>query len=164
MILLLLACQTPVWTETAAMAGHRARLDQDQDGRVEAAEYDKTVWNGPPFASADRDLDGDLSPAELATLVQSQSPSSFDGPHLENPVKAEEGGMTAPPRAQQDVAEVLAWMCGALDSVGVATPAAAALDLAIQSARLDSVETQAILEEIRPRWLAQGWSWPQGLP
>lgn len=164
MILLLWACHTPVWTETAAMAGHRARLDQDQDGRVEVAEYDKTLWNGPPFASADRDLDGDLSPAELAILVQSQSPNSFDGPHLENPVKAEEGGITVPPRSQQDVAEVLAWMGEALASVGQPVPSPESVQAAVQSAAFDSPATISVLAEIHPRWLAQGWSWPQGLP
>lgn len=164
MILLWLACQTPVWTEAAALAPHRARLDQDQDGKVSAAEYEKTLWNGPPFGSADRDGDGDLSVAEVVLLVKGQSPSSFDGPGGGESVKKGGAGVEIPPDSERDLIELFAWMEGALQAAGQPALDPAQVQAAVHSGRVDSPESLRVWAMVKPRWEAQGWTWPAGLP
>ena len=158
-MIFLLACHAG-WTDAAALAAHRARLDQNQDGRITEEEYKKTLWNGPPFASADGDGDGDLSVAEWLNLVRFQSAASFDGPSNSDTVKQSGGGVVLPPVEQRDLAELLGWMGDALQSVGQPGPDPVALRQAVQSGRLDSAETQAVLESLRAPWQAQGWIWP----
>ena len=109
LLIVLLACSTPRWTEEGALAPHRAAIDTNGDGRVTADEYDRVRWQGPPFSSADGDGDGDLSAAELLTLFRAQSATRFDGappeedarpgttagelpPALQDAREAEEGG------------------------------------------------------------------------
>ena len=101
MILLLLACHTPTWTDEGALAPHRARLDRDHDGRVTQGEYDRAAWNGPPFASADADADSDLSSAELLRLVRAQSATAFDQPGADPPLQRATAAFTPAPVAMK---------------------------------------------------------------
>lgn len=162
--MLFFACATNPWTDEAALAPHRARLDADHDGRVTAAEYEKTLWNGPPFGTADADGDGDLSVAELEVLVRQQSAVHFDGPQGENSVKKGGEGVTLPPPEALQVQEFLVWMIDALAAKGQTTPDPALVQAAIHSQRLDSAESKVVLDQLRPLWLAQGWVWPAGVP
>lgn len=165
MLVWLLACgggggaEAP-WTPESALAPHLARLDTDADGRVTDTEYTRTRRDGPPFATADQDGDGALGAGELVWLVRAQSPTTFDGDAL--PVRAK---IEAPqPRAltggARDVAEVLVWMGDALRAAGDPGPDPAAVAAAVETGRLDSVETQAVLDAMRPAWTARGWGWP----
>ena len=162
MIFLMMACQSPVWS--GVLVEHRARLDLDHDGKVRAAEYEKTLWNGPPFGSADRDKDGDLSASELKILVEAQSPVHFDGPGGGESVKKGGAGVEIPPDSERDLIEFFAWMDGALQSQGQPGLDPAGVQAAIHSGRLDTPESRALLEAAKPRWLAQGWTWPAGVP
>lgn len=164
MILLLLACNSAGWTEDTVMTPHRARFDDDGDGRVTAPEYEARRWNGPPFATADRDGDGDLSPAELAWLVRAQSPTSFDAPQAQPPLALGDVAPNRPTAAQLDVTELLVWMSDSLAAAGSPPLPAPLLDAAVASGRLDSDATRLALGTIGPEWLARGWAWPQGLP
>ncbi len=164
MILLLLACHTPTWTDEGALQPHRARLDRDHDGRVTQAEYDRAAWNGPPFASADADADGDLSSAELLRLVRAQSATAFDQPGADPPLQRATAAFTPAPVAERDVEEVLVAMVDAVRSVGGPAPDAASLAAAVHSGSLSSLESRAVLEVLRPTWTTQGWAWPEGVP
>lgn len=159
MFWMVLACSHPEWNEV--LKEHRARLDIDHDGRVSAAEYEKTLWNGPPFGSADRDGDGDLSASELEWLIRGQSATAFDGPAGLDPVKQGGAGVEIPPEGVQNMQELLGWMQETLQQAGQTVPDPTA---AMQSGRLDSPETGAWLQQIRGPWMAQGWSWPAGVP
>jgi len=86
------ACSTDApsndWTRTAALAGVRAQLDRDEDGRVDVHEYSRTVYAAPPFSEIDKNGNGDLDPDELDQLLADQDPSVFDRrpePHGVNP-------------------------------------------------------------------------------
>jgi hypothetical protein len=164
MIALLLACATGPWTEEAALAPHRDRLDADHDGRVSAAEYDRHRWNGPPFATADTDADGDLSAAELTTLVRAQSPTTFDAPLPQPAVAQGQVASSLPSAAEQDLWELFVWMADSLRAAGDPAPDPEAVRLAVRSRRVDSAESRALLDTMRPAWLAHGWAWPAGLP
>ena len=146
------------------MSGHLPRFDLDKDGRFGAEEYDQVRWNGPPFPSADTDGDGDLSATELATLVRAQSPMSFDGVAFPEALKRAGANLRLPSAEQRDVWELLVWMGDALRSRGRPGPDPDAVALAVRSGDAQSAETRRVLEAIRPEWIAQGWTWPQGLP
>jgi hypothetical protein len=163
LVLWITGCEQPQWTAEGALAVHRAALDTDRDGRVSAAEYDRTRWQGPPFASADADNDGDLSASELLVLFQSQSPTSFDGATA--PESARLGGQSwsLAPR-QQCVWEVLVWMSDALGHAGQAVPDPVLIDTAVLSGDIESPASRRVLAQLQPAWVAQGWAWPEGLP
>lgn len=152
------------WTEASALAGHHTRFDLDRDGRFAAAEYDRTLWNGPPFPSADTNGDGDLSAAELATLVRAQSPTSFDGRAAPEGLKRAGANIRLPSAEERDVWELLVWMGDALRSRGRPGPDPDAVALAVRSGNVQSADARVVLDTIRPEWTAQGWAWPRGLP
>lgn len=87
MILFFLACATTNdgWTEEAAYATVRARLDQDEDGHVDLQEWVRVAWAAPVYHQVDTNADGDLDNAELGTLILTEDPASFfepaDRPH-----------------------------------------------------------------------------------
>ena len=162
--LLFLACQPPSWTADSAVAPHRARLDDDADGRVNAAEYERRLWNGPPFATADQNGDGDLSSDDLAFLIRVQSPTTFDASAATAPIRRAGAGVTLPPAAQRDVWELLVWMADALRKEGKAGPEPAAVAAAVHSGSVQSPESRGVLDTMRPGWLALGWAWPEGVP
>ena len=65
-LLVVFACGPEgVWTWERALAPTLARLDRDGDGSVGLEEYQAVLWEGPPFAVVDQDMDGALSAAEL---------------------------------------------------------------------------------------------------
>lgn len=66
------------WTQAAAHAGIHQRLDTDLDGRVDGAEYNRTVYAGPPFAQVDINADGGLDLVELQAMLAQQDPLRFD--------------------------------------------------------------------------------------
>lgn len=119
-LLLLLACATPRWTEEGALAPHRATLDRDGDGRVTADEYDRVRWQGPPFSSADADGDGDLSTAELLTLFRAQSATRFDGAPPEEDARPGTTAGELPP-AMQHQREVEEWGAASAPTDGAVT-------------------------------------------
>lgn len=86
------------WTEASALEGHRRALDANGDGVLDRNEYESTRWNGPPFATADRDGDGQISAVELAWLVRRQSARHFDGV-VQGSVLPEVDRSTAEPRS-----------------------------------------------------------------
>ncbi len=162
MIPLLVACSSPMWTPDGALAPHRARLDTNTDSRVSAAEYDAHRWNGPPFATADQNGDGDLSASELVWLVRTQSPTSFDAPIPQPPLALGQTTSTRPTAAQRELHEVFVWMDDSLRAAGDAPLDAAVLSAAADSGRVDSPEAVAAFAQLRPRWEARGWGWPEG--
>jgi len=164
MILLLVACTPPTWTDTSALAAHRSRLDANADGRVVAAEYDAHRWNGPPFATADRDADGDLSAAELAWLVRAQSPTTFDAPLPQAPLALGDVASGRPSAAQLDLNELLVWMNDSVRAAGGTPLAPEAIAAAVATGRVDSEAARAAFHQLGPAWIAQGWAWPVGLP
>ena len=85
----------PTWTDATALEGHRQALDANGDGRFSRPEYEAVRWNGPPFATADVDGDGELSAVELARLVRGQSARHFDGtdPPSVKPAQGEAGAL-----------------------------------------------------------------------
>ncbi len=151
------------WTEADALAPHRLRLDLNHDGRVTKDEYERTLWRGPDFASADLDGDGDLSAPELVHLVQVQSSTAFDGPPAAEPAPSG-GPHSAPDADQEHVLEVLVLLGDALRSHGLPGPNPDAVAAAVTTGDLNSPETLAVLDTLRPAWLGQGWAWPAGLP
>lgn len=168
-LLLVLGCacawpdSSPEWTPVASVAPFRIFLDLDADGLVDADEYERTRWKGPPYATVDADHDGDASASEILTLFQAQSPTSFDG--VTDPDGA--APLRPPwsiPVEQRDVWQVLVWMGDALRSRGQPGPDPQAVDAAVLTGRIDSPQTMAVLDFIRPQWLANGWSWPSDLP
>ena len=60
-------------THPEAFAGVLKRLDRNGDGRVTEAEY--IAPKGPPFATADQDGDGNLSAAEVETMMIRTDPA-----------------------------------------------------------------------------------------
>lgn len=163
MILALLAC-APTWTEAGALASHRARLDADGNGRVEAAEYDAHVWNGPLFGTVDRDADGDLSAAELERLIAAQQPTTFDGFSEAEVIHRGGAGIAAPTGTARDTWEVIVWMNDALRAAGEPGLKPEDVAAAVASGTLESPESAAALATLRPQWEAHGWAWPAGLP
>lgn len=162
-LFLLLGCAPPRWTPESALAPHRAALDADRNGVVDAAEFERPRWEGPPFASADADGDGDLSTAELLALFRAQSPTGFDGGTP--PEDARPGGQPwQVPTREQDVWEVLVWMGDALRSDGDAGADPALVDAAVQSGSLESPESRVALASMQSAWETNGWPWPEGLP
>lgn len=162
--LLLLACQSPSWTAESALAPHRTRMDDNADGRVDAGEYDRRLWNGPPFATADRNGDANVSNEELEFLIRGQSPNAFDASPVGGPIRRAGAGVTLPPAAQRDVWELLVWMGDALRKAGKSGPDPHAVAAAVHSGSVQSAESRTVLDTMRPAWLALGWAWPEGVP
>ena len=69
--------KTGQWSIAGALEPIRAQLDQNSDGKVDQAEYDRVAFTAPPFAVADADADADLSLDELRVLVRDADPVSF---------------------------------------------------------------------------------------
>jgi len=117
LVVWLVGCGGPEWSDDRVMAPHLEALDPNGDGRVDAEEYARTRWNGPPFATADIDGDGTLGATELARLVRVQSAGHFDGGgHA--PVKLAEGMGSKRPTAVQHRVEAVAWKHTALQAAG----------------------------------------------
>ena len=164
MIALLLACAAPTWTPEGALAPHLARLDRDHDGHVTAAEYEAAAWNGPPFPSADADHDGELSAPELVRLHRTASATAFDHPGAGAPLQHATEDFTPTPAAERAVEEVLVALTDALRAAGDPSVEGLSLHDAVRSASLESPASKAVLDRIRPAWLARGWTWPVGVP
>lgn len=79
-LLWFLACGGPRFTEVAAIAPTLARLDTDKNGTVTEAEYVAVSFKGFSFAAVDTDSSGDLSAAELLTLVDRSNPADLTYP------------------------------------------------------------------------------------
>lgn len=166
MIFFVWSCVTTTpseWSSTRVLEAHRARLDQDGDGRISETEYERTLWNGPPFGSADEDRDGDLSVVELEDLTRHQSPSRFDGPFSGASVREAEAGVVMPTDGQRDLSEVLNWMVETLVAAGEPVPAEAEVQAAIQSGDWKDAHTTEVLKNIKTSWEKAGLKWPEGL-
>ena len=165
MLVWMFACAPPPsWTEAGALAGHRAWLDTNHDGRVDAGEYEGHLWNGPPMGSADLDGDGDLSAAELSALVVAQSPTHFDGAVESGPVARAGAGVRTPEGEAKQLWEVLVWMDDAERSVGEPGLDPAQVAAAVESGSFTSAPSRAAFAALRPAWSAHGWTWPEGIP
>lgn len=166
MILLALACRVPpTWTDDNALASHRARMDRDHDGRVDAAEYSAVTWSGPPFASVDANRNGDLETRELVTLFLTQSPTRFDdaggaASALSGGDAASRGAhvpaFTAEKRATW---ETLYWVRDSLPN-GSAIATDDVIDAAVASGSLTSEASLLALGPMQAAWEAAGWVWP----
>lgn len=163
MILTLFACAS-TWSATDPLREHRSRLDADHDERVTAAEYEAHLWNGPPFGTADVDGDGDLSSAELATLIAAQQPTVFDGFGKLEVIRRGGAGVASPRGQARDTWEVLVWMNDALRAAGEPGLAPDDVAAAVATGHLGSPESASLLAALKPAWEAHGWAWPAGLP
>jgi hypothetical protein len=144
-ILTTTACGGPEWSDERVFAPHVAVLDSNGDGRVTASEYDRTLWNGPPFATADQDHDGQLSPTELAWLTRHQSPTHFDGGG-HGAVKSSEGPGRTRSTATQHRIETLVWLHTAANHAGRPALDPALLE-AVQAATEPDAPALAAAEE-----------------
>lgn len=78
---LLIGCnRSPQWTDEGALAPVLVAMDSRGDGRVDAADWEATRWEGPAFTEVDTDGDGALSTGELSRAIWSQDPLRFDDP------------------------------------------------------------------------------------
>lgn len=165
MMWLLFACFTQsAWTEDRALAPHLMRMDRDANGVVGEAEYAGVLWNGPSFRVADVDGNGELSTRELAILLDSQSPTTFDGTVVE-PVKASSGQPPLLSREQREVWEILVALSDEHRRVGGEPIPADVFSAAVRSGSLSSPESALVLGPVRETFKQQGWDWPNlGLP
>jgi len=75
------------------------------------------------------------------------------------------GSAAQPPVGEaRHVQELLLWVGDALRAAGRPAPGTGAIEAAIQSGRLDSAETTAVLAAMRPEWEGLGWTWPEEGP
>lgn len=159
--LLFLACGTAdQWTETAVWAPHLARPDQNHDGGLSPDEFARVASAGTTFELADLDHDGVIQPHELRQLVESQSPTSFDGTGVKAPAPPGVPVDSSMNVQQRHVWEVLTALAD--ESRRVNGPAISPADFkaAVASGALESPESRVVLEPIRASFDAQGWSWP----
>ena len=70
--------QKLTWSDDRAIAGIFAHLDQDDDGIIQPAEYERTAYSAPDFHSLDLDKSGGLSPMEVLESLKAQDPAYFD--------------------------------------------------------------------------------------
>ncbi len=70
--------QKLTWSDDRAIAGIFAHLDQDDDGIIQPAEYERTAYSAPGFHSLDLDKSGGLSPIEILESLKAQDPAYFD--------------------------------------------------------------------------------------
>lgn len=79
LLLLVAACSTAGGPSGAPYRGVLAALDDDDDGRVTAAEYGAAAPNvAPAFEAVDLDADGALAADEIAALVHRTDPAAYD--------------------------------------------------------------------------------------
>ena len=120
----------------------------------------RVSWTAPPFGSVDTDGDGDLSILELRTLVETQSPTTFDGVEVAPSSQRTGGNGVWMPAGQRRLWEVLVAMCDEVRAAGGTPPDAIAVAAAVASSSFQSPGTQALLVALRPEWDKQGWKWP----
>jgi len=153
MLALLLSCSPA----PDPLAGARAALDSDGDGRVGPQEYRRAALRGPRFSEVDLDGDGDLGPRELSALVRSQDPMRYafersrsDRPPPQDPVTDQ---------ARRHLRDLLGFLQAEL---AAAAPGALPLDpdLLARARRVDDPETVQVLEQLRAGYAQAGLPFP----
>lgn len=102
--------QPEKWTLDSVFSPTWARLDQDGNGRLSQAEYEKVWFSAPTFAVVDQDHDRDLSLGELRALTFQTDPSRFfERPKVEVSAAARsrhpEGGDGKPRKEEEESPE-----------------------------------------------------------
>ena len=160
MILAILSCGTPAWTVDGAMSPTLARLDQDHDGRVTQAEYDRVAF--PAHGFPDSDGDGDLSTAELRDSILATDPSTFftapAASARRDPTSARHAGVHG--TLQWRVLESLRLEA---EAAGGPAPTADEVEEAARLGDIDSPGVQALLSRMASEADASGRSFPTSL-
>ncbi|MDG1483120.1 MAG: hypothetical protein P8R54_26260 [Myxococcota bacterium] len=168
MIALFISCNavnTPEksWTSEAALAS-TAALDGGET--LAEAGYEQRRYAAPPFAEADTDGSGSLSPAELSALIRLQDPLTFDRSQPMGALSPEVWSRPfSEPALQRTLWELLAFLRA---EVAAAAPSAALPDdatLAAAAATEDlyAAPVQAVLRTLKEGHEANGLTFPEGL-
>jgi hypothetical protein len=162
----LLACSSP-WTREAALAPLVAHLDQNKDGKLDAAEYERVGYAAPRFGTADTDGDGALSVAELDRTVFLQDPITFDGSLERTPPDLSLGpGVSGTLTAQQRLLwELLTCLRDDVRAKrsDLVLPDDLQILQAANTGRIDSYEARVVLADLKQAWTEAGLVFPQGL-
>ncbi len=168
MISLIIACnvhngtETP-WTTEAALASTAAL---DGDAALAEAGYEQRRYAAPPFAEADTDESGSLSPAELSALIRLQDPLTFDHSRPMGALSPEVWSRPfSAPALQRTLWELLAFLRA---EVAAADPSAvlpddATLAAAAATEDLYAEPVQAVLQALKASHEASGLTFPEGL-
>lgn len=168
MIVLIIACnagspQSGPWTAEAALAS-TAALDGGE--ALAESSYEQRRYAAPPFAEADADGSGSLSPAELSALIQVQDPLTFDRSKPMGALSPEVWSKPfSAPALQRSLWELLAFLRA---EVAAADPAAvlpddATLAAAAATEDLYAEPVQAVLATLKAGHEASGLTFPEGL-
>ena len=141
----------PGWTLEGAFAPHLARIDADEDGRVEDPEWAAVAYAAPALGNLDQDGDDALSVAELLAYLDTVDPATFDGARRSPPAEGETAPAIGP--HGRHAWEELTLRAEDHSRRGLATPTPAQLDAAVHEESPDGPrlrEARAILDAGTP--------------
>ncbi len=166
--MVLQACHStpPIPTETA-LAPALAHMDRDGDGKVTREDYLAVAYSAPPFGMADENSDEQLQARELADLLLSQDPITFDGGKGRAPVSQVLDPQVFHPGSYEermlgDLFSFLAMEARYRDPAPP-LPDAPAISRAASTATLDSPESQAVLDMLHKAYQAVDLPFPPRL-
>lgn len=143
-----------------------ATADDNGDGALGAEELALLVRAQDPAT-----FDGEAAPAAPIAVAVPEGVGAGSGAGTgesaaggtgEGAGEGAAGGAAQPPVGEaRHVQELLLWMGDALRAAGRPAPGTGAIEAAIQSGRLESAETTAVLAAMRPKWEGLGWTWPE---
>lgn len=138
----------------------------DGEAGLSAASYERRRYAAPPFSESDRDQDGALSPAELASLLQQHDPLTFDRARPMGALNKEAWARPfSTPALQRATWELLAFLRAEISSAApaAALPSDDALQAAAATEDLYSAEVQTILIQLKTLHQEHGLTFPEGL-
>lgn len=162
-MLLMSGCNR-TWTTESVVQPHLTRLDHNQNGRVEAEEYEALRRVGPPFAQVDRDRDGSINTHELAFLLHFQDPTAFDQAEIDADLRPASFGIIRLDDNARKVSEVLISLSDSLAARGQTIPSPTHLSAAIAEGDIQGPLTQATLRDLRAGFDRVGLAWPTSIP
>lgn len=159
---LLFGCNTANhWSEADVLAPHLTRPDINRDGSISPEEYARVAWAAPAFQSVDLDQNGGLDMGEMRRLVESQSPTTFDGTVVEPPAPPGRGSDQAMNIQQRHVWEFVVAVADESRRVYGPVTSPTALRAAVTSGTLHSPESKLVLDPLRVTFDQQRWTWPR---
>ena len=140
------------WTVEAVMQPTFEAVDTDGDGQISRAEYDPYRGRGPAFQTIDLNGDGALDLSELAALMETQDPQTWEGdlkPRRPVAIEIWRGLFHGEPEVRQ-LSELLRFIRAEVQAMGVVDdlPTDAEIQAAAETRRFDSDAVQSLLMEM----------------
>ena len=167
LFLLFSGCGAPggsaAWTEEDAFSGIFLRLDKDQSGGIVSEEWPRALAVGPEHALVDTNGDNQVDIAELVESHKSVDPQDFLG-GVSMPLPPDPNQRPTMDPANQSLRELFHFLVAELQPGQRRESASLGLlGAAVGSGRIDSPDSQALLDTLAEAFRAAGRPLPENV-